>query len=142
MDIVVPVLHGLDASRACLDAAVRSGARVIAVCDPPAGATDLDVIAIRNEAPLGFAGCANRGILLRKSDVLLIREDAILPGGLLPRMLERFASSDRIASLESGPFLLLRSWVINSVGALDPRHGLPEWMDRAQRIGMRHELSR
>ena len=115
------------------------GCRVIAVLD--GGEVRGDVIRLRNEAPLGFTRSANRGLLVRKRDVLL------LDGGARPSLDEMtmaLQASDRIAAVCAAGCMLFRHIVLNMIGALDPAFthrddAFADWVLRAQRLGFRHE---
>lgn len=114
------------------------GCRVIAVLD--GGEALGDFIRLRNEARIGFVRSANRGLLVRERDVLLVDGDARAAPA---EMLSALRASDRIAAVATPGCILFRHLVLNMIGALDPAFtrrddALADWVMRAQRLGFRH----
>ncbi len=116
------------------DAVVRSADALEAALNDPSIAR---IFAIgHSQAPLDVVllpgGASwNRGILLRERDVVLLEGPA--PVG---EMLAALHASDRIACVTSGKSALLRHWVLNVIGALDATDSLPEWQERARKLGL------
>ena len=169
-DIVVQTGEDPVASLEAVSRAARSAVgRVIAVGPfaTPGGLDDLpaEMVILRKPASLGRVGSWNLGLFLRGRDVLVIGHDVRLREGALEEMLEVLHSSDRIAAVvplvseaddqvaslprftevptAKGPCVLLRSPVLNMIGAFDPAFERPsdaqeDWSLRAQRMGFRH----
>lgn len=159
----------------CLDALSASGGpalgTVVAICDVPHDAAALrrvrsDVVVLPGESR-GLVAGWNRGLLLRRRDVLLLDGHVSLAQGCLTEMLDVLHASDRVASVmpllapaggvphchgvpretavdaARGRCLLLRHVALNMIGALDPAFASPDdaledWSMRAARMGLRH----
>jgi glycosyltransferase involved in cell wall biosynthesis/GT2 family glycosyltransferase len=112
-DVVVPVYADAGATQACLSSVLEhSGAelgQVIVVDDcstDPAVRAELDqarasdsrIVVVRNERNLGFVASANRGLALRRRDVVLLNSDTRVTAGWLPELLEAAYAHDRVAA--------------------------------------------
>ncbi|MEZ5465562.1 MAG: glycosyltransferase [Lysobacteraceae bacterium] len=114
IDVVVPVFNALALTRACIDAVLAdelapsfrliivddASDRRTAECLDQVAALDSRVRCVRNPANVGFLKSCNAGI--RAGDapyVLLLNSDAIMPQGVLQRMLDCMESDPSIASV-------------------------------------------
>lgn len=113
-DIVIPVYRGVEVTRDCIESVFeRTGdalGQVILVDDqsPEAQMQPMlqtfqrdhpETVLLQNEKNLGFVSSANRGMALRKRDVVLLNSDTIVTSGWLTEMLRVAYSSDRVASV-------------------------------------------
>ena len=102
-DIVIPVYADASATRDCIESVFRcsgeSLGQVIVVndCSPDAAmalmlselqSSHPEMVLISNEVNLGFVRSANRGIALRRRDVVLLNSDTVVTPGWLAEMLE------------------------------------------------------
>lgn len=130
VDVVVPVYRDVALTRRCLESILahhqgRLG-RLILVEDasPEAGMAQLleeiwrrspRVILLRNERNLGFVRSANRGLLIRERDVVLINADAEATAGWLDALIAAAAAHGRAAAAVP----LSNNGGLSSVPALD-----------------------
>ncbi|HKD43296.1 MAG TPA: glycosyltransferase, partial [Myxococcaceae bacterium] len=113
-DIVIPVFADVSATRACIESVFAcTGSElgqviVLNDCSPEPQmqpmlreleAAHREMILIANEANLGFVRSANRGIGLRRGDVVLLNSDTIVTPGWLSEMLEVAYANDRVAAV-------------------------------------------
>lgn len=113
-DIVIPVYRGVEMTRDCIESVFEHTGhalgQVILVDDqsPEAKMRPMllefqrahpETVLLQNEKNLGFVSSANRGMSLRKRDVVLLNSDTIVTPGWLAEMLRVAYSSDRVASV-------------------------------------------
>ena len=113
-DIVIPVYADAPGTRACIESVFRcsgeSLGRVIVIndCSPDAEMAPMlaelqlkhsEMVLITNEANLGFVRSANRGLALRRQDVVLLNNDTVVTPGWLSEMLEVAYAHDRVAAV-------------------------------------------
>jgi len=113
-DIVIPVYADAPGTRACIESVFRCSGEslgqviVINDCSPDAEMAPMlaelqlkhsEMVLITNEANLGFVRSANRGLALRRQDVVLLNNDTVVTPGWLSEMLEVAYAHDRVAAV-------------------------------------------
>jgi len=113
-DIVIPVYADVSGTRACIESVFRGSGEslgqliVINDCSPHAEMAPMlaelqlkhpEIVVITNEANLGFVRSANRGLALRRQDVVLLNNDTVVTPGWLSEMLEVAYAHDRVAAV-------------------------------------------
>src|SRR5215813_2809023 len=113
-DVVIPVFADVRTTRDCIESVFGCAGpelgQVIVIndCSPEPQmqstlreleAAHREMILISNEANLGFVRSANRGMGLRRGDVVLLNSDAIVTPGWLSEMLEVAYANDRVAAV-------------------------------------------
>jgi glycosyltransferase involved in cell wall biosynthesis/GT2 family glycosyltransferase len=113
-DIVIPLYADVTGTRACIESVFRCSGEslgqviVINDCSPHSEMAPMlaelqlkhpEMVLITNEANLGFVRSANRGLALRRRDVVLLNNDTVVTPGWLAEMLEVAYAHDRVAAV-------------------------------------------
>ncbi len=158
VDVVVPVYADVDGTRRCLESVLKHSeglGRLLVVddCGPDAAMRPM-LRALRDAHPiihllenpknLGFIGACNRGIALRRADVLILNSDTLVTPGWLPELVEVLHSDVRIAAVcplsNNAAACSVPEFMDGSaLGSVDPtardRSGLPRWTELPTGVG-------
>lgn len=144
--VIVPIFNALDDLMCCIESLVAGADCEFDLILIDDASTDRRVVTylaelrtcltspllrrleiIYNEVNLGFAGAANRGLMLAAGHAVLLNSDTVLPPQWLSRMLAPFAADKSVASVT--PFS--NSATLASFPAADVRNAMPANMSVA-----------
>ena len=113
-DVVVPVYADVEVTRRCLESVLANSGpalRTLIIVDDRGPEPEMPAMLealrrrddrvrlLQNEVNLGFVATANRGMSVRRGDVVILNSDTEVPVGWLTELVEVLHSHDRIAAV-------------------------------------------